>query len=54
MHLANFDFSQERPIEKLLMIGIPPALAEVSTYVTLRLQSLLTVKQPWHTQNIYH
>jgi hypothetical protein len=41
MLLTNFDFSNLRPIEKLLAINIPVVLAECLTYPLIRIQSLV-------------
>lgn len=53
MQVINFDFSSERPIEKLLMVSLPAVLTEALSYPALRLQALV-LGRPWQTKSALH
>lgn len=52
MQVVNFDLSQERPIEKVLMVALPAALTETICYPALRLQALILGRQ-WQTNSAF-
>lgn len=49
MLLSSFDFSNLKPIEKLLAINLPVVFAECLTYPLLRIQSLIFTCKPTFT-----